>query len=264
MQWPNDWTQTPITTICLCMAQAQHTHFGNETVTREEKTRRVRGVFDSVASRYDVMNDVMSGGLHRLWKRSFISSLPIQPRHHILDLAGGTGDIAFGMRERFGCHVTICDINSEMLKEGQKRATNRNLMMFDWLCGNAESLPLPSNHFDGVTIAFGIRNVTDIPAALSEARRVLKPGGFFACLEFSHVNHPVLAKAYEEYSHRLIPRMGELIAKDRDSYQYLVESIRKFPPQQEFASMIRHAGFQQVSFRNMTQGVVAIHKGWKI
>lgn len=269
------------------MTHSNTTHFGFETVGIEEKTQRVRDVFDSVASSYDRMNDVMSLGLHRLWKREFVAGLGLRDGMNILDLAGGTGDIAFLMRNRADAAITVCDINAEMLKVGRTRAFDKAIVSFPrkresqedcspedprlrgdnalrWLCGNAESLPLPANQFDRCTIAFGIRNVTDIPAALKDIHRVLKPGGQFACLEFSEVKPAILKPLYERYSFELIPRFGEWIAKDRDSYQYLVESIRRFPNQSAFASMIRDAGFEQVSYRNLSAGVVAIHKGWKI
>lgn len=240
------------------------THFGFETVEPEEKTRRVRGVFDSVASHYDVMNDVMSLGLHRLWKRDFTSNLRLRDGHKVLDLAGGTGDISFLMRKRAHCEISVCDINHEMLKVGQQRAKTKGYEELEWITGNAESLPFPDNHFDVCTIAFGIRNVTDIPKALREIHRVLKTGGQFACLEFSEVKSAALKPIYERYSFDLIPQFGEWIAKDKESYRYLVESIRKFPNQLRFKEMMREAGFENVSHRNLTGGVVAIHKGWKI
>lgn len=243
---------------------AKTTHFGYESVGWDEKTQRVRGVFNSVASRYDVMNDVMSLGMHRLWKRDFAGSLNLQNGMKVLDLAGGTGDIAFLMQRAASIDVTVCDINEMMLREGRDRAIDRNITGPEWLCGNAESLPFADGSFDRCTIAFGIRNVTDIPAALKEIQRVLKPGGRFACLEFSHPTVPVLKPVYERYSFDLIPRFGEWIAKDRESYQYLIESIRQFPNQKRFASMIEAAGLTQVKWRNLTGGIVAIHSGWKI
>lgn len=269
------------------MHRSQHTtHFGFETVEAEEKTRRVRGVFNSVASNYDRMNDVMSLGLHRLWKRDFVSGLRLRAGQQVLDVAGGTGDIAFLMRQSAEVAISLCDINHEMLKVGRQRSIKpssfrtlrphrRNLdpspasgLALDdaltWVTGNAECLPFPSHHFDCVTIAFGIRNVTDIPAALREMFRVLKVGGQFACLEFSDVQNDVLKPLYDAYSFSLIPRFGEWVAGDKASYQYLVESIRQFPNQVRFAQMLREAGFEQVSYRNLTGGVVAIHKGWKL
>lgn len=240
------------------------THFGFQTISTEEKAAKVRGVFDSVASRYDIMNDVMSLGMHRLWKRDFVGSLGLRSGMNVLDLAGGTGDIAFLMQRAADVTITVCDINENMLREGRNRAIDRNITEPEWLCGNAESLPFASASFDRCTIAFGIRNVTDIPAALKEIYRVLKPGGRFACLEFSQPTVPALQPIYERYSFDLIPKFGDWIAKDRESYQYLVESIRRFPNQKRFASMIEEAGFSQVKHRNLTGGVVAIHSGWKI
>ncbi|MDE3060531.1 MAG: bifunctional demethylmenaquinone methyltransferase/2-methoxy-6-polyprenyl-1,4-benzoquinol methylase UbiE [Pseudomonadota bacterium] len=241
------------------------THFGFRKVPAEEKTTLVRGVFDRVASRYDLMNDLMSGGLHRLWKNDMVAWLSPKDGMHILDVAGGTGDIAFRMLARAECHVTVCDINRHMLEEGHNRAIDRNLPEgIDWLCANAESLPLPDRSFDAYTIAFGIRNVTHIDAALREAYRVLKPGGRFLCLEFSHVAHDWLQKIYDRYSFRVIPKLGEWITGSGEPYQYLVESIRQFPAQEEFAAMIRAAGFGNVQYRNLTQGVVAMHSGRRL
>lgn len=241
------------------------TDFGFRTVTPEEKTSLVRGVFNSVASRYDVMNDAMSMGMHRLWKREFTGGVDIRPQMRCLDVAGGTGDIAFRLRDRGAEHVTVCDINRMMLVEGQKRADDANrLTGLDFVCGNAEALPFPDNSFHLYTIAFGIRNVTYIDKALQEAHRVLVPGGRFLCLEFSKVKPALLAQVYDAYSFHVIPRLGAALAKDRDSYQYLVESIRNFPSQEAFAAMIQEAGFQQVRFSNMTGGVVAVHSGYKV
>lgn len=240
------------------------TDFGFRTVTPEQKTSMVRGVFNSVASRYDLMNDAMSMGMHRLWKRQFISDVDIRPGMHSLDVAGGTGDIAFGLRKAGVEHVTVCDINHAMLCEGQKRADDRNAFQgVDFVCGNAESLPFEDSQFNLYTIAFGIRNVTFIDKALAEAFRVLKPGGRFICLEFSRV-HPALKPVYDTYSFHIIPRMGQLLAGDRDSYQYLVESIRMFPDQESFAGKIRNAGFTSVRYTNFTGGVVAMHSGYKV
>lgn len=247
------------------------THFGFRTVATQEKAGMVKGVFDSVASRYDVMNDVMSGGLHRLWKREMVEWLAPTPDMEILDVAGGTGDIAFRIRDfcaqRHGAmpHITLCDINDQMLGEGRKRAIDKGVLSgIEWICGDAQKLPMEDCSVDAYTIAFGIRNVTDIGLALREAHRVLKIGGRFLCLEFSHIPAKPLAKLYDAYSMHVIPRMGQAIAGDADSYQYLVESIRKFPTQSQFSSMIRDAGFGNVQYRNMTGGVVAMHSGWKV
>jgi ubiquinone/menaquinone biosynthesis methyltransferase len=256
--------------------------FGFRRVAATEKTALVRDVFARVASRYDMMNDFMSLGIHRLWKREMVSTLAPQPGWQILDLAGGTGDIAFRIRDQaFGIrhrgkppmpnaqshmpNVTICDINPAMLEVGRDRAIAQNrLSGLEWVCGNAESLPFPASRFDAATIAFGIRNVTDIPAALRSIHRVLKPGGRFLCLEFSRVAVEALAPLYDAYSFKLIPKIGELVAKDREAYQYLVESIRKFPPQERFADMLREAGFARVTYRNLSAGVVALHSGYRI
>lgn len=239
--------------------------FGFRTVTPEEKTSLVRGVFNSVASRYDLMNDAMSAGMHRLWKRDFVGSVDTRPNMQCLDVAGGTGDIAFRLRDRGAAQVTVCDINHKMLVEGKKRADDQNrLTGIEFACGNAESLPFPDNHFHLYTIAFGIRNVTYIDKALQEAHRVLKPGGRFLCLEFSKVQPEAFARIYDAYSFHVIPRLGGLLAGDRDSYQYLVESIRQFPKQDVFADMIRAAGFAKVRYTNMTGGIVAMHSGYKL
>jgi len=239
--------------------------FGFRTVDADEKQRLVRGVFDSVASRYDLMNDLMSGGLHRLWKRDFIAALRPSPDKTLLDVAGGTGDIAFLWREKGGGPAIVCDFNAEMLAVGRDRAIDRALVEgIEWVCGNAQNLPLPDRSVDAVTIAFGLRNVTDKPAALADMRRVLKPGGKFQCLEFSAVSVPLLGEIYDRYSFSVLPKIGEIVTKDRESYQYLVESIRQFPPQPALAAMMREAGFEQVAWRDMTGGVVALHSGWRV
>jgi demethylmenaquinone methyltransferase/2-methoxy-6-polyprenyl-1,4-benzoquinol methylase len=241
------------------------THFGFRTVADTEKTSLVRGVFDAVASKYDIMNDAMSMGLHRLWKHEFVGSVAIRPGMRCLDVAGGTGDIAFRLLARGAEQVTICDINYLMLEEGRKRADNKNLLAgIEWLCGNAESLPLPDNQFHLYTIAFGIRNVTHIDKALAEAHRVLLPGGRFMCLEFSQMPSATLQKLYDAYSFNVIPKLGKLIAGESEPYTYLVESIRKFPDQKRFSAMIADAGFAQVRHTNLAGGVVAIHSGYKI
>lgn len=248
------------------------THFGFKDVKEAEKQSLVRGVFDSVAEKYDIMNDVMSGGLHRLWKNDLIRDLRPKPGMHLLDVAGGTGDIAFRFlkaaqsdEHATPAKVTICDINHNMLKAGRARALDKGeFAPVDWITGNAEMLPLPDCSVDAYTIAFGIRNVTHIDIALKEAYRVLKPGGRFMCLEFSKVDLPLLKQIYDVYSFHLIPHFGEMITGDKDSYQYLVESIRKFPTQEKFKGMIEHAGFKRTSYRNLSGGIVAIHSGWRI
>lgn len=249
------------------MQNAEKNWFGERPVTPEEKTQRVIGVFDSVAKSYDIMNDLMSGGLHRLWKDHLVRKIRPSKGLHYLDVAGGTGDIAFRIRKKAGpdVQITLCDLNTEMLAVGRDRAMDRGYADdFTWVTGNAESLPLEDESVDVYTIAFGLRNVTHIDTALTEALRVLKPGGRFYCLEFSRVNEPFLAKIYDEYSFRLIPKIGEIVAKDRDSYQYLVESIRKFPSQRELLKRMETAGFSRCRFENLTMGVVAIHEGVKI
>lgn len=241
------------------------THFGFRTVDENEKATLVRGVFDSVASRYDVMNDLMSAGLHRVWKHDMVSWLAPRDGMKIIDMAGGTGDIAFRMLAKADCEVTVCDINQEMLKEGRNRAIDRNLLTgLSWNCVNAEELPFEDKSYDAYTIAFGIRNVTHIDKALKEAYRVLKPGGRFMCLEFSHMTNDWLQKCYDAYSFNAIPKIGQWVADDAASYQYLVESIRQFPKQDDFAAMIREAGFGNVQYRNLTGGVVAIHSGRRL
>jgi demethylmenaquinone methyltransferase/2-methoxy-6-polyprenyl-1,4-benzoquinol methylase len=238
-------------------------NFGDELVTPEEKTRRVGGVFTSVASSYDLMNDLMSGGMHRLWKDRFVAKVKPRRGEHILDMAGGTGDIAFRMADR-GAEVTVSDINPDMLGVGMERAKKRGIDGLTWRQENAEKLSFADNGFDGYTIAFGIRNVTDIPAALTEAHRVLKRGGRLYILEFSTSEWPGFGKLYERYSEHVIPRIGKAVAKDEDSYRYLVESIRRFPRMEEFRRMIGEAGFKSTSVEPILGGLVAIWGGWKI
>jgi len=248
----------------------EETHFGYETVPLADKQGMVNDVFHSVARRYDLMNDLMSGGLHRAWKDALVSAVhpPRSDRSFaLLDLAGGTGDVGFRVVEAGGAgtRVTVCDINADMLAVGAKRAIERELddrVTFEQ--GNAEELPYPDKSFDCVTIAFGIRNVPRIDRALAEIHRVLKLGGHFLCLEFSNVDVPGLDALYELYSFRLIPRIGQVVTGDREAYQYLVESIRKFPKPKVFAKLIEQAGFRRVSYRAMTGGVVALHSGWKL
>lgn len=237
--------------------------FGFEDVAPQEKTARVGEVFARVARRYDVMNDAMSVGMHRLWKDRFVGMVRPRGGEAILDMAGGTGDIAFRMTAR-GAHVTCADINPEMLSVGMERAAKRGLSGIVWAEENAEVLRSPDAAYDAYTCAFGLRNVTDLPAALSEAYRVLKWGGRFLCLEFSTTEWPGLAKLYDAYSFNIVPRLGGLIARDRASYQYLIESIRRFPDMPTFADMIRAAGFARVQYTPILGGAVAIHSGWKV
>ncbi len=241
--------------------------FGYKQVNPDEKRRLVGDVFDSVAARYDLMNDLMSAGVHRLWKNKFVSMLRPSAHKKLLDVAGGTGDIAFRYRARVGdeAEITVCDINKEMLNVGQDRALNRGYLKgFEWVVGNAEKLPFADNSYHLYTISFGLRNVPKIDDALEEAFRVLKPGGQFFCLEFSQVTNPALRKLYDEYSFRFIPKIGELVAQDRDSYQYLVESIRQFPKQDELAARMEKAGFEKVKYINLSGGIAAIHSGIKL
>jgi len=237
--------------------------FGHEEVSPEEKTRRVRGVFSSVAARYDQMNDLMSGGQHRLWKHAFVRRVRPRRGEAILDMAGGTGDIALRLA-RAGAAVTVADINPEMLAVGIERAKTAGIASLAWAEENAERLSFADRSFDAYTIAFGIRNVTDIQAALAEAQRVLKLGGRFYCLEFSRTRWPGFATLYETYARHIVPRIGKAVAKDEESYRYLVESIERFPGMAAFASMIEAAGFRNVKAEPILGGLVAIHSGWKI
>lgn len=241
------------------------THFGFKTIPAHEKVAHVGNVFSQVAERYDIMNDVMSGGLQRVWKAQFIKQLRLKPGMQVLDLAGGTGDISFRMlHAEPDIHVTLSDINEAMLNEGVKRAVNRNIDGIKYTTANAECLPFNDQSMDLCTIAFGIRNVTNIDKALIEIHRVLKFGGRFACLEFSPVQAPVLKKLYDAYSFNVIPKLGEWIAGDSAPYHYLVESIRMFPDALKFAEMMNIAGFANVSYLPMTGGIVHIHTGWKV
>jgi demethylmenaquinone methyltransferase/2-methoxy-6-polyprenyl-1,4-benzoquinol methylase len=237
--------------------------FGYEDVAPDEKTRRVGGVFSSVASRYDIMNDAMSGGMHRLWKDRFVRRVKPREGEQILDMAGGTGDIAFRLA-RSGAAVTVADINPQMLEVGMERAQKRGIDGLVWTEANAETLVFPDRFFDAYTIAFGIRNVTDIPKALREAHRVLRRGGRFFCLEFSTTLWPGFADIYDTYSHKVVPKVGQLLAQDGESYRYLIESIRRFPDMPTFERMIGEAGFVQTNVEPMLGGLVAIHSGWKI
>jgi demethylmenaquinone methyltransferase / 2-methoxy-6-polyprenyl-1,4-benzoquinol methylase len=249
---------------------SENASFGFTDVPRAEKAGRVREVFDRVAQRYDLMNDLMSAGLHRIWKDIFADRVNPQPGEVIVDVAGGTGDIARRLLKRaeaarrrrggMAAQITVLDINQEMLAAGQQRG----LGDLTWVCGDAEKLPFPDAYADVFTIAFGIRNVTNIDAALREARRVLKRGGRFACLEFSTLAVGALSPLYNAYSFEVIPRIGQFVANDADAYRYLVESIRRFPDQEKFAGMIAAAGFKRVSVQNLSAGVAAIHTGWAI
>ena len=267
--------------------------FGYREVLREEKAPLVRDVFESVASRYDVMNDLMSLGVHRLWKDAFVRLLNPRPGLRLLDVAGGTGDIALRVAARLSRStdlergpdgdgdgngsesgpandeiagdIVVLDLTEGMLRQGRDRAIDRGLLRnLTWVCGDAQALPLPSRSLDAYTIAFGLRNVTDIDCALAEARRVLRPGGRFLCLEFSQVVLPVLDQAYDLYSFQVLPRLGGLVAGDRESYQYLVESIRRFPKQADLATKLEGAGFARADWRNLSGGIAAIHSGWRI
>ncbi len=248
--------------------------FGYQEVPAGEKEGMVRAVFDSVAENYDLMNDLMSGGVHRIWKSVLLDRLNPQPGQHLLDVAGGTGDIALSflsranerpIRGRKPAKVTICDINHSMLHAGTKRAdAERFGDSVTRTCSDAQNLPYPDNHFDAYTIGFGIRNVTDMQAALTEAYRVLKPGGRFFCLEFSHPITDGFQNLYDTYSFNVIPWLGEKVADDRESYQYLIESIRRFPSQQDFAGKIRRAGFSRVDYENLSGGIAALHAGWRL
>ena len=243
--------------------------FGFREVPEAEKEGLVRGVFSSVAHNYDIMNDLMSAGVHRLWKDAMVEWLNPQPGWHIFDVAGGTGDIAFRIAEfarmRGGdAEITVCDINADMLREGVARADAKGEAHIEWVCGDAEKLPIPDASMDAYTIAFGIRNVTHIDRALAEARRVLKPGGRFLCLEFSRVDAPLLDDIYDRYSFAVLPKLGEWVAKDAESYRYLAESIRRFPPQAKFAKMIAAAGLSNVKVRNFMGGIAAMHSAWRI
>jgi len=237
-------------------------NFGDELVSPEEKTRRVGAVFSSVARRYDLMNDLMSGGMHRLWKDRFVARVKPRLGERILDMAGGTGDIAFRMAKR-GAQVTVADINSDMLDVGKSRAEQRGLDLA-WMVENAERLSFPDASFDAYTIVFGIRNVTDIPAALKEAHRVLKRGGRFFCMEFSSSDWPGFARLYDAWADKLIPRIGKAVTDDEESYRYLVDSIRRFPRPNAFKAMVAQAGFVRAAAEPMLGGLVTIHSGWKI
>lgn len=239
--------------------------FGFQQVDWTEKAQRVKGVFDSVAPKYDLMNDLMSMGIHRLWKRHAINTLGLLPHHQVLDLASGTGDLALRIAPLLNDQgkITLSDINESMLNIGKQRMIDAGHLRAEYAVANAESLPFADNSFDRITMAFGLRNVTDKQQALNELHRVLKPNGLLMVVEFSKVIDPLLAKGYDFYSFNVLPHLGQLVANDRDSYQYLAESIRMHPDQETLADMFRQAGLIKVSYENLTAGVVAIHKGWK-
>jgi demethylmenaquinone methyltransferase/2-methoxy-6-polyprenyl-1,4-benzoquinol methylase len=247
----------------------QTASFGFRDVPEDQKEGLVREVFSSVARNYDLMNDLMSGGVHRLWKDAMVEWLNPQPGWQVLDVAGGTGDIAFRIadaaRAKGGAaQIVVCDINADMLSEGVRRAEAKGEGAVRWINGDAEGLPVPDAHFDAYTIAFGIRNVTHIDRALAEAKRVLKPGGRFLCLEFSQVQAPILDELYDKFSFSVLPRLGEMVAGDAEAYRYLAESIRRFPPQAKFAKMIEAAGLSRVKVRNLMGGIAAMHSAWRI
>ena len=242
------------------------THFGFQDIPEAEKAGRVRGVFGSVASKYDVMNDAMSLGIHRLWKDAMMDWLAPRPGQQLLDVAGGTGDISFRFLKRADHgHATVLDLTEPMLIEGRKRAEAEQMAdSLDWVVGDAMALPFGDNSFDVYTISFGIRNVTRPQEALNEAFRVLKPGGRLMVLEFSQIPNDLMQKVYDLYSFNIIPKLGKMIANDRDSYQYLVESIRQFPDQETFLGMVEQAGFEQARYRNLSMGIACLHSGWKL
>ena len=242
------------------------THFGFQTVPEAEKAGRVQGVFGSVASKYDVMNDAMSMGIHRIWKDAMMDWLAPRPGQRLLDVAGGTGDISFRFLNRAGsAHAPVLALTEPMLVEGRKRAEAAQMAdSLDWVVGDAMALPFADNTFDVYTISFGIRNVTRPEEALREAYRVLRPGGRLMVLEFSQIPNEMMQKVYDLYSFHIIPRMGQAIAGDRDSYQYLVESIRQFPDQKTFLGMVREAGFGNAKYRNLSLGIACLHSGWKL
>ncbi|MEM6304436.1 MAG: bifunctional demethylmenaquinone methyltransferase/2-methoxy-6-polyprenyl-1,4-benzoquinol methylase UbiE [Pseudomonadota bacterium] len=248
------------------MAADRTTHFGAREVPEQEKAGLVRGLFTDVAGNYDLMNDVMSLGIHRIWKEAMMDWLAPRPGQKLLDVAGGTGDVAFKFLGRAGQgHATVCDLTEDMLSAGRERAEAEALgASLEWVVGDAMQLPFEDNTFDVYTISFGIRNVTDPQVALHEAFRVLKPGGRIMVLEFSQLPNPMMQKAYDLYSFNVIPAMGQMIVNDRDSYQYLVESIRNFPDQDTFLGMVRTAGFENAKYRNLSMGIAALHSGWKL
>ncbi len=241
------------------------THFGFSSVAADEKASLVRDVFDSVAPKYDLMNDLMSLGIHRLWKRALMDWLGPRPEMKLIDVGGGTGDLAFRFLKRGGAQVTVCDINREMLAVGRDRALDRGIVQaIEWKEGDAEDLPVDDESYDAYITAFCLRNVTRIDAALREARRVLKPGGRFICLEFSRLTVPALESLYDAYSFKVLPVLGEIVAGDRGAYDYLVQSIRRFPGPEAFAAMIGGSGLGQVKVRRLSGGIAALHSAWRI
>ncbi len=243
------------------------TDFGARRVRAADKPALVRGLFDGVAQRYDLMNDLMSGGVHRLWRRAMIDWLAPDAGSHVIDVAGGTGDIAARVlaRTRGSARLTVCDASQAMVEIGRERALDRGQVRgIEWLCGDAEALPIGDCAVDAYTIAFGIRNLTDIPSALAEARRVLRPGGRFLCLEFSHLAWSGPGAAYDSYSFHVVPWIGEAVTGNGEAYRYLVESIRRFPDQERFAAMIADAGLERVGYRNLSGGIAALHSAWRI
>ena len=239
----------------------QQVDFGFNKVSLEEKKQKVRNVFENVATKYDIMNDVMSIGLHRYWKDMLVKQINPQKHHHILDLAGGTGDVTMRIVNKASCYVTLLDTTYDMVTIGRDRFINKalNNQHVTWLVGEGEHIPLPSSSFDHCCISFGLRNVSDINLCLSEIYRILKPGGCFHCLEFSKLKQDNLEKLYDFYSFRIIPTIGQIIAKDKDSYVYLAESIRRFPDQEKLTAMIKNAHFDKVTYRNFQSGIVALH-----
>jgi len=254
----------------MSVKQKEQVDFGFKNVEKGDKATLVKGVFKSVAGKYDVMNDFMSVGVHRLWKDKMVSMISLGDGGAMLDLAGGTGDIGFRVVEKcrkknVKAEIVTTDVNEHMLEEGRRRSVDRNFFNdVSWKQVDAENIPFPDDYFDYVTISFGIRNVTDKDKALREIYRVLKPTGRFLCLEFSNVNNPLLSKIYDFHSFNVIPKVGGLVTGDSESYQYLVESIRKFPNRKNFAKMIEDAGFENVTAQALTGGIVAIHSGWKV
>jgi demethylmenaquinone methyltransferase / 2-methoxy-6-polyprenyl-1,4-benzoquinol methylase len=247
-------------------ARADMADFGFAEVRAEEKAGLVGGIFSRVARRYDLMNDLMSGGLHRVWKDTLVDQLRPRGAMDVVDVAGGTGDIAFRIRRRApDARIVVSDINAEMVGVGRDRALNRGITAgIAWVTADAERLPFPDRSADAVTIAFGLRNVTDRDRALAEMRRILRPGGRFLCMEFSRVAVPLIGQLYDRYSFSVVPWIGQIVTRDRDAYRYLVESIRRFPAQDDLAALMRAAGFERVTWRNLSGGIVAIHSGWRI